>query len=177
MKKILTRIVIGLVLLGGAFCVATWFIPSKVHVERSITINTPASVIFPHVNDLEAWEQWSPWYELEPTAQYTYGEQTVGTGATSAWKGELVGEGSQVIMSSLPNSEIQTALDDAARQKMAEAENQIAEWSGQLRAAGDLLYVQWTDGSLLNFRWSQQGNRLLLTNHLGQISQLQRIFE
>ncbi len=111
MKKILTRIVIGLVLLGGAICVATWFIPSKVHVERSITINAPAEAIFPHVNDLKAWEQWSPWYEVEPTAQYTYGEQTVGVGATSTWKGEKVGEGTQVIMSSTPNSEISTALD------------------------------------------------------------------
>ena len=111
MKKVLTRIVIGLVVLGGALCVATWFIPSKVHVERSITINAPAEAIFPYVNDLKAWEQWSPWYEVEPTAQYSYGEQTVGSGATSSWKGEKVGEGTQVIMSSTPNSEISTALD------------------------------------------------------------------
>jgi hypothetical protein len=48
---------------------------------------------------------------------------------------------------------------------------------GHYRADGDLLFVQWRDGSKLNFRWAIKGNDLLLTDHKGQISQLRRIAE
>jgi len=48
---------------------------------------------------------------------------------------------------------------------------------GQYRADGDLLFVQWRDGSKLNFRWKLNGDDLLLTDHEGQLSQLRRIAE
>lgn len=48
---------------------------------------------------------------------------------------------------------------------------------GRYRAEGDLLFVQWQDGSRLNFRWKLNGGDLLLTDHDGQISQLRRIAE
>jgi len=48
---------------------------------------------------------------------------------------------------------------------------------GQYRAEGDLLFVQWLDGSKLNFRWTLKGGELLLTDHEGQISRLRRIAE
>ena len=48
---------------------------------------------------------------------------------------------------------------------------------GQFRAKGDLVYVTWSDGSKLNFRWRLRGDDLLLTDHEGQISQLSRILE
>lgn len=48
---------------------------------------------------------------------------------------------------------------------------------GSYRADGDLLFVQWRDGSKLNFRWKLAGDALLLTDHEGQTSQLRRIAE
>ena len=49
--------------------------------------------------------------------------------------------------------------------------------AGRFRAKNDLLHVVWDDGSKLNFRWKLSGSALLLTDHEGQISQLQRLYE
>ncbi|MEQ8790018.1 MAG: hypothetical protein RIC55_27225 [Pirellulaceae bacterium] len=48
---------------------------------------------------------------------------------------------------------------------------------GRFAAEQDVLRVTWKDGSLLNFRWRLHGNDLLLTDHRGQVSQLQRLLE
>jgi hypothetical protein len=48
---------------------------------------------------------------------------------------------------------------------------------GTFQGQSDLLYVVWDDGSKLNFRWRVDGDRLLLTDHEGQISQLRRLLE
>lgn len=48
---------------------------------------------------------------------------------------------------------------------------------GTYQARGDLLYVTWTDGSRLNFRWRSRQGDLFLTDHEGQISQLKRLLE
>lgn len=48
---------------------------------------------------------------------------------------------------------------------------------GTYHGQGDLLYVVWDDGSKLNFRWRVEGDRLLLTDHEGQVSQLRKLLE
>lgn len=49
--------------------------------------------------------------------------------------------------------------------------------NGRFKARGDLLMVRWDDGSLLNFRWRLEGDRLLLTDHEGRISRLVPLLE
>ena len=51
------------------------------------------------------------------------------------------------------------------------------EIAGHFRARQDLLFIEWTDRSKLNFRWREQQNRLLLTDHNGRTTQLRRIIE
>ena len=48
---------------------------------------------------------------------------------------------------------------------------------GRFRAQQDLLFVEWEDGSKLNFRWRLDRGNLLLTDHEGQISLLYRLYE
>jgi len=48
---------------------------------------------------------------------------------------------------------------------------------GRYHAEGDLLFVEWQDGSLLNLRWKRDGGELLLTDHDGRTSRLLRIYE
>ena len=49
--------------------------------------------------------------------------------------------------------------------------------SGEYSAQDDLLYIRWSDGSLLNYRWRMHGQELLLTDHLGQPSRLKRLLD
>lgn len=79
-----------------------------------------------------------------------------------------------------PNGGIEIATDRPQLISPPEAEEQPVRsplLRGRYRADGDLLYVQWQDGSKLNFRWKLNGGDLLLTDHDGQISQLRRIAE
>ena len=86
-------------------------LPSHVRVERSTVINAPPSRVYAYVDSLEAWVAWSPWYEAEPDAKYTYSGPETGEGATVEWVGEVVGTGKQVITESLPHASIKTSLD------------------------------------------------------------------
>ncbi len=40
--------------------------PDAFRVERSLTIADPAETIFPLINDLNAWDAWSPWAKKDP---------------------------------------------------------------------------------------------------------------
>lgn len=51
------------------------------------------------------------------------------------------------------------------------------EIMGYFRAERDLLFIEWTDGSKLNYRWRQAGSRLLLTDHNGRMTQLYPLLE
>lgn len=48
--------------------------------------------------------------------------------------------------------------------------------TGTFEVRDDLIFVRWDDGSRLNFRSRLQGNDLFLTDHVGQISHLKRVF-
>lgn len=63
------------------------------------------------------------------------------------------------------------ALTDARRAR------EVSVISGRLRAQGDILFIEWDDGSKLNFRWRHERDRLLLTDHHGRTTQLRRILE
>lgn len=69
------------------------FMTSTYTVTRATTIKAPAEKIFKLVTDTKEWEKWQPWKPQDPKATYTYSDQTAGTGAWMAWKGEVVGEG------------------------------------------------------------------------------------
>ncbi|MGG8497564.1 SRPBCC family protein [Tenacibaculum sp. TC6] len=57
----------------------------KYDVKRSKIINAPVSHVFNTVNDLKTWEKWGPWHEEDSTIVVTYGEKTVGVGASDSW--------------------------------------------------------------------------------------------
>ena len=48
---------------------------------------------------------------------------------------------------------------------------------GTYRAAGDVIYITWVDGSRLNLRWKLSKGKLLVTDHQGQISKLKPLIE
>ncbi|WP_299159359.1 GyrI-like domain-containing protein [uncultured Tenacibaculum sp.] len=70
-------IVIGLIYIGTY--------SGSYDVKRSKVIKTPISHAFNTVNDLKTWEKWGPWHDEDTTIVVTYGEKTVGVGASDSW--------------------------------------------------------------------------------------------
>ncbi len=109
--KILKRIFVVLALLIAVMVVVSFFLPSKIRIQRNLTINAPAAIVFDQVNTLQNWEAWSPWKKMDPTSAMTYNNIPSGNGASYSWKGEKTGEGTLTISESVPNQKIVTELD------------------------------------------------------------------
>lgn len=101
-------LVLVVVLLAGAV-----LLPANVHVERSISVERPPSTVHSLLNDLNHFQQWSPWNERDPNAVYTHSGPERGVGARMAWEGDpsQVGTGWQEITASEPYSQVRIRLD------------------------------------------------------------------
>lgn len=85
--------------------------PGELHVERSAVIGAPPKVVFQLINDLRAWEAWTP-YDSDPLVRETYSDPAIGSGATYTWSGNReAGEGSLTVTRSVPYSRVCLDLD------------------------------------------------------------------
>ncbi|WP_037314531.1 SRPBCC family protein [Ruegeria halocynthiae] len=111
--RFVKRILLTLLVLVLALAGASYLLPSKAEVSRSITIDAPASAIFPYVNSMQQTEKWSPWLSRDPETKLSYSGPETGVGNTLNWTSEhpQVGTGSQEIIQSVPDQTVQTALD------------------------------------------------------------------
>ncbi|MFI5218582.1 MAG: GyrI-like domain-containing protein [Bacteroidia bacterium] len=111
--KILKKLLIGIVVLFAVLFIISLFLPSKVHVERSLTMNAPVETVFNQVNTLKNWNNWSPWYKLDTAMKMTYEGPASGVGASYSWESEnsQVGKGKLTISESVPNSLVVTNLE------------------------------------------------------------------
>src|SRR5436305_745744 len=110
--KILKRILFVILILIVVIIIVGLFFPAKVQMERSVVIHAKKEVIFNHINSLKNFNSWSPFYELDSTAKYTYEGPDVGVGNKFTWARSKnnVGSGSMTIVESKPNESVKTAL-------------------------------------------------------------------
>jgi hypothetical protein len=112
LKKIILGIVVMLVVLIAVCLVLVMMQPAHYQVERSATINAPATTVFPLVNDFHKWDSWSPWAKLDPAMKTTFEGPAAGTGAMYSWAGNSqVGEGKMTITESRPSDLIKIKLE------------------------------------------------------------------
>ncbi len=108
----MTRLVLGLVVLIGIFAAVALGLPSHVTVTRSVVINAPEPIIFPYLNNLHEFSEWSPWQLRDPQLAVSYGGPEQGKGATVQWTSQVksVGNGSMEITESEPSRHIDLAV-------------------------------------------------------------------
>lgn len=116
--------------------VAGFVLPSQVHVERSLLISAPPTKIFPLVSDLNKWDAWSPWAEMDPNATMTI--SGTGVGQTMQWHSEdpQVGDGTQKVIGLESPNYVTTHLDfgdqgmaDAMLKLTPQDEGTLVSWS------------------------------------------------
>jgi uncharacterized protein YndB with AHSA1/START domain len=102
--KTLLFVVLALVAIGGIFYALG---KPSYRVERSVTINAPADVVYQQISSFAAMDKWSPWNEKDPAMKKSI-EGTDGTvGAKSLWEGNsAVGKGSQEMVAMEPNKKV-----------------------------------------------------------------------
>jgi len=111
MKKIATRVGIGLAALLVVLVIVIATRPSTYRVERHATIAAPADVVFGEVADFQKWPAWSPWAKLDPNMKTTFGGTQGTVGATYAWEGnDDVGAGKMTIKAIQPAKSVEFEL-------------------------------------------------------------------
>ena len=113
MKRLVIRIVWGLVALTVAFMGGAYVLPGDVTVTRSLAVAAPPEKVWPIVSDLRRFNEYSPWADLDPATQYTFTGPEHGVGQTMAWSSdnEMVGKGSQTITALEEGRRVETAID------------------------------------------------------------------
>jgi len=101
--KLLKRIVIVLVVIVLALVIVSQFLPAKYHVERSVVIAAKPEAVFPWINNLKKWPEWSPWTAAkDPSIVYSYDGPDEGVGAVSKWDSKKWGDGMMKVKESDP---------------------------------------------------------------------------
>ena len=111
--KIIRKILLIIVIVIGLVIIVSFFLPSKIHIERAKLIKAPAHVIFNQVNDLHNWDKWSPRHQLDTAMEKIYFGEKRGEGAGFKWKSDHpdVGNGKMMITSSVLLDSITTEMD------------------------------------------------------------------
>lgn len=124
----------SLAILMVAFVVAGILLPSTFEVTRSVWIAAVPERIFPLLNDLAAWDAWTPWGDIESRLE---GPST-GPGARRVWDDRRLGSGSLTITASTPPSVVRYTVD---------LEDGAIRFDGTLSVAarGDASLVTWTE--------------------------------
>ena len=78
----------------------------KIHVTRSITINSTVDKLFSKLNDFNEWPAWSPWLIMEPGVEVNVADDA----KYYEWKGNRVGEGNMSITKEEKNKSIEYDL-------------------------------------------------------------------
>lgn len=81
----LTLVLLGLVVLIGAFLAYVASRPGAFRIERSQLIRGNADAIFPRIDNLREFNTWNPFAAADPTAQIVYTGPGRGVGASYEW--------------------------------------------------------------------------------------------
>lgn len=112
MRKILT--IVGAVVLAtiAAILIYAATRPDSFRVERSTAMNAPAEKIFPYIDGLKRWTEWSPYEGRDPAMKRAYSGTESGKGAVYEWDGnDNVGKGRMEIVDSTPPHRVVIKLD------------------------------------------------------------------
>lgn len=97
---VLAVVMAGLVVVGI-------LLPGTVDVTRSLEMAAPPEHVFPLLNDLSAWDSWTPWADIESRME----GPSAGRGARRVWDDPRMGSGSLTITASTPPSTVAYAVE------------------------------------------------------------------
>ena len=107
----LKNLLVTIVLFVASILILALTQPDTFHIERSTTIKAAAGKIFPLLNDLHRWQEWSAWEKHDPNMKKVFSGAAQGKGARYAWEGnKKVGIGSMEIIESVPSEKVTIKL-------------------------------------------------------------------
>lgn len=85
---LIKKLILTVLIFFGIFFLISLFMESQWRVERSVVIEAPKEKIFPYLNNLRNWYEWTPWNkEVDATLEWSYEGPGEGVGAVAYWEG------------------------------------------------------------------------------------------
>lgn len=111
--KLIIRLILIVILLIAILALASFFLPQKTQVERTVVISAPANVIYPHLADPKLFVNWSPWSSIDPNMKTSFMGAASGEGAGMSWQSDQpsVGNGSWLITQAVENESLDVDMD------------------------------------------------------------------
>ena len=129
-------------------------------VQRSTTVQAPPARLFERVEDFRRWPAWSPWEDLDPAMQRTYGGAAKGVGARYAWSGNRkAGQGRMEI----------TAADDPTRVVVA------LDFLKPFKSSSVTRFTFAPEGDGTRVTWTMAGPRTLGLKVMGLFTSMDRL--
>ena len=158
-----------LALLAASFLIVGILLPGSVEVRRTVEIAASPETVFPFVNDLQAWTEWTPWGEVDSR----FDGPVAGTGARRVWDDPALGSGSLTLLDAQPPARVDylVEIEDAAIR---------FEGTISIEASGAGSLVSWTERADLGWNpilgWTaltlDESQGLQLSESLEQLKRL-----
>ena len=138
----LKKILLGLALVIVVFVIVVATRPPEFRVSRAASIPAAPGAVFPHVNDLKKWQEWSPWAKLDPNCKTAFEGPIAGIGAKFSWAGNNnVGEGSMTI--------IESRAPESVRFKLV--------WLKPMEGESEAVFTFKPEGGATHVTWTMTG--------------------
>lgn len=113
MRWFLGLVLVVALIMGALYGVGRLLLPNDLAVTRSVQIERPRATVFAMVNDLRILKEWSPYYALDPDADFAFSNTGPGPGQSMRWQSDVrqVGEGRLSIVNSTENESIEGILE------------------------------------------------------------------
>jgi uncharacterized protein YndB with AHSA1/START domain len=106
--------ILGIVVVAAVVAVLVYAStkPDSFRVQRTASMNAPPEKIFPYLNELKRWREWSPYETRDPDMKRAYAGPESGKGAAYEWDGNNnVGKGRMEITEAGAPSKVVIKLD------------------------------------------------------------------
>ncbi len=134
-------------------------LPSRAYIEREIEIDAHAATIFALLNDFRQINRWSHWMDADPNIRVDISGPLRGEGASMSWDGQIIGQGRQTIVESVPFTSISSTLG------AGEQENATSTYTLTESSAGTL--VVWSYEREFGFNLAGRYFSLMLDGIVG----------
>src|SRR5882762_2064141 len=137
--KVLKKVVLVVLLIPIVLVFASLFLPSIYRVERRVTMNARPGAVFPHINTLKQWPEWTAWTVAKyPDMKVAFTGPEAGVGASCSWESKSAGRGALKITRSEPDKSIGYDLD-------FENGKHVSEGAITLEPSGESVAVTWSN--------------------------------
>jgi hypothetical protein len=110
--RLFIRTLLGILVLGVLLILASFLLPSRKKISRSVRIEAPSEHVYRNIIDFHFWTHWSPWLSRAPELQPLIDGPMKGQDARFCWKSEdiLLRDGCITITEAQPFKEIRTEV-------------------------------------------------------------------